>query len=245
MLSSWLPTFFNDYEKTRSKVPPTASPTLSLNPTKLQDFINKLRQPIQDSRFGAFDFDPWEISNVGKDEKRNSSILAWLLNPHGSHAQNSLPLTCLIETINKQADKKLPLNYGDFCCIKTEVNPDGQISDRLDIEIDAENFYLVIEVKINAPEQTNQIERYHEQARQRAGHRDWVLIFLTPKGDQPKSGGKHSNSDNIIPLSWGDLAYAFEHAISQNNKKSSPTQSLNYQFAQQAIFKFLKQVRSF
>lgn len=244
-LSSWLPNFFNDYRKTRSKAQPTASPSPVLNSAKLQDFLNKLRQPIQDSCLSAFDFDPWEVSNVGKDEKRNSSILAWLLNPHGSHAQNSLALTCLVGTINKQMNSNIAVDYGSFCRITTEVNPDGQMSDRLDIEIDAENFYLVIEVKINAPEQANQIERYHEQARQHAGQRDWALIFLTPKGEPPKSAGKHSSSEKIVSLSWGDLAYTIEHAISQKNTTSSATQSPAYQFAQQAIFKFLKQARSF
>lgn len=55
--------------------------------------------------------------------------------------------------------------------------PCGNNINRVDIEINADNFYLLIEVKIDAREQDSQISRYCFDAKNRAISRPWGVIF--------------------------------------------------------------------
>jgi len=102
-----------------------------------------------------------------------------------------------------------PFEPDASCIVRTEANPDGDFSNRVDIEIDSKSFYLIIEVKINAPERDNQIEDYGKIAELQAGQRPWAILFLTPKGKPPKTAG-HYNQGKILPISWRELAAAIQ-----------------------------------
>lgn len=61
--------------------------------------------------------------------------------------------------------------------MQVETNPTGDCTNRVDIEIDADNFLLFIEVKIDANEQPEQIARYCKDAKQRSMSRPWAVVF--------------------------------------------------------------------
>lgn len=248
-LAEWLPGFFDGFSICRAPIRAPAAPRVAINPNELASFFASLAQPIIDARQSAFSFDPWEVADLGKDEVRNTSVLAWLLNPLGSHGLASAGMNGLLTTVNHHFQS---ISHGDFlaepgkfCRVRTEINPNGEVDDRVDIEIDAENFYLIIEVKIKAPEQVGQLERYCRQAEERARSRPWAVVFLTPQGRKPNSSGKYANSGRIVPLSWKKLASVLEQELP--NRKAIPDQSrsISRRVAEQAVQCFIKKIRLF
>ena len=167
--------------------------------------------PLAAVHASAWNFDPWEVAGLGRDEVRNTSVLAWLLNPRGSHGMGSAVLTGLLSYINRQ-NSHFSDSEGNFCNVRTETCPNGDLSDRLDIEIDAENFYLIIEVKIGAIEGNEQLIRYARLAQTQKGQRPWAIIYLTPTGKIAKTAGEYM--EKIINLSWSEMAKFIEKSIS-------------------------------
>ena len=241
-LAACLSGFFERFAACRYQAPATVTTRLPVDAIKLGDFLAELAKPLEASRQGAFHFDPWEVAGLRDNEVRNSGVLAWLLNPHASHGFGHAGMTGLLTTVNRHSDGKFPVESGQFCRVRTETNPNGEMADRVDIEIDAENFYLIIEVKIYAPEQAEQLERYCRQAKERAGSRPWAIIFLTPSGRKPSTAGRYSDSVGIVPLSWKKLAAALERKLPRHRSTPGQALSVSRQIAEQAARRFLNKV---
>nr|WP_239514982.1 PD-(D/E)XK nuclease family protein [Enterobacter ludwigii] len=89
----------------------------------------------------------------------------------------------------------IPEDYLHYCRVLVETNPTGDNTNRVDIEINADNFFLLVEVKIDSCEQQEQIGRYCSDARIRAGSRPWAVVFLTPHGGKPLTCGSDFKPD--------------------------------------------------
>lgn len=248
-LSAWLPEFFTRYASCRSRLPAPAPKPSAISANDLAAFFANLANPLATARQGAFHFDPWEVVGLGRDEVRNVGVLAWLLNPQGSHGMGCAAMKWLLTAVNRNFVAIFGANFatepGQFCRVRTEINPNGEISDRVDIEIDAERFYLIIEAKIDAPEQAGQLERYCRLAEARAGQRQWLVIFLTPEGRKPNSAGQYENSGKVLPLSWRRLAAVLEQSIAKPRTSSVTGVTSPRLAAEFSAQRFLKKVRSF
>lgn len=203
----------------------------------LSNWLSSMRLPLNDVQSSAWNFDPWEVAGLGRDEVRNTSVLAWLLNPRGSHGMGSAVLQHLLSSINKQKNH-FPVSEGSFCNVRTEISPNGDISDRLDIEIDTENFYLIIEVKIGATEGYEQLNRYGRLAETQKAHRPWALIYLTPGKKEAKTGNNYT--DSIISFSWDEIAKIIEKSI----PTAPETPSQSWYAANHAVTLFAKHIRN-
>ena len=203
----------------------------------LSNWLSSMRLPLNDVQSSAWNFDPWEVAGLGRDEVRNTSVLAWLLNPRGSHGMGSAVLQHLLSSINKQKNH-FPVSEGSFCNVRTEISPNGDISDRLDIEIDTENFYLIIEVKIGATEGYEQLNRYGRLAETQKAHRPWALIYLTPGKKEAKTGNNYT--DSIISFSWDEIARIIEKSI----PTAPETPSQSWYAANHAVTLFAKHIRN-
>jgi hypothetical protein len=139
-------------------------------------------------RFNIFD-----ILHVGHYEVRtHSPILAEFLNPQGSHGQGAVFLKSFLKEI-------LDIPDTDFDAESARVATEVYIGalGRIDIEItDGSHRRIVIENKIYAGLQEEQLERYHEY------DLNAKLLFLTLKGDNPPDG-----TDKFVkPVSYrGDI----------------------------------------
>lgn len=249
MLSEQLSEFFEKFTTCRSQVDAPAVQRQAMDLGAFAEFMSSLEQPLIAARLGAFQFDPWEVAGLGYDEVRNTSVLAWLLNPQGSHGLGITAMNGLLAMVNRTCrsnfDSDLSIAQRQLCRVRTEINPSGEISDRVDIEVDAENFYLIIEAKIRAPEQPGQMERYCRQAKVRAGSRPWAVIYLTPQGRPPESAGEYSNTGHVVQLSWKKLAISLEKELPESQRISGQSISISHLFAMQAVRCFLKKIRSF
>ncbi|SUU23951.1 Uncharacterised protein [Acinetobacter haemolyticus] len=79
----------------------------------------------------------------------------------------------------------------------------GNQDNRIDIEIDAPDFLLFIEIKINAGEGEKQLQRYFEIAQAKAWRKDWLIVYLTKDGKLPK---QYQDSDRYRGVSWLEVS---------------------------------------
>lgn len=237
-LTSSLRQFLDDFAKLQpSQVDQIKTEASPPDYRLLSNWLSSMRLPLDDVQSSAWNFDPWEVAGLGRDEVRNTSVLAWLLNPRGSHGMGSAVLQHLLSSINKQKNH-FPVSEGSFCNVRTEISPNGDISDRLDIEIDTENFYFIIEVKIGATEGYEQLNRYGRLAETQKAHRPWALIYLTPGKKEAKTGNNYT--DSIISFSWDEIAKIIEKSI----PTAPETPSQSWYAANHAVTLFAKHIRN-
>lgn len=245
-LASWLPDFFKQWpknidwsrERNRSKI--------DINTAELTQFFNQLSEPLKLVQHRALSFDPWEVAGLERKEVRNTAILAWLLDPEGTHGFGRLPLQTFLQTIRHNRND-IPEDYHCYCRVQVETNPTGDCTNRVDIEIDADNFLLFIEVKIDANEQPEQIARYCREAKKRAIPRPWAVVFLTPQGKESQTLGSEFKRKNVPCLSWRQLASSLEDSLQFHYNKfaSIEKNSPSRQMAAHAVFCFLNRIRTF
>ena len=249
-MNSWnlqndLPYFFSNFRLLKERKIESGKSVVAskLNHNSLKGLFDSLVQPLIKTRRSGYACDPWEIAGLERNEVRNCMVLSWLLNPQGSHGFGGILLETLINEINLRSHEKPLPPPGKFCTVRTESNPDGDVSNRYDIEIDDEKFYLIIEVKIDAPESSNQLKRYGLIAQVRADKRPWGIVFLTPKGIASVTAGIFYNK--ITSLSWRNLSKMLTKCVREECKKSSDKKGASQYMTEQIIFRFLEKIRQF
>jgi hypothetical protein len=159
-----------------------------VNPQQLTQFFNgaKLRVELAEKldRKEASGFNVFDL--IRPDENRLSDVLALLLDPRGAHGQGDLFLRLLIEKL----DAGLSTKQTKHAKVQREA-PTRRIDNnrrRMDVLVDA-NDLVVIENKVNAAEQPEQVKDYLEHLRRCIQDRSArsTLIYLTPSGRRPGS----------------------------------------------------------
>jgi hypothetical protein len=213
----------------------------------LRAFFDDLAQPLTAVTHQSHYFDPWEIAGLRRNEVRNSAILAWLLDPEGSHGFGDRPLVALLHYVHQWRKTFFPKSAGQYCRVEVETNPTGDETNRVDIEIDAQNFFLLIEVKIDAAEQEKQIQRYCQEAEIRAAGRDKAVVFLTPQGREPLTRGDEFTPYDVPCISWRKLANVIGTSLddSLRNLQAGIDISPSRQMAAWSVLCFLERMRQF
>ncbi len=162
---------------------------------------------------------------LGRNEVRVVNILSWLLDSHGSHGFGPALQQGLLTYINQHIPL-FPMAAGKRCHVRTEISPNGESGNRVDIEMDADNFYIIIEAKIDATEQIRQLERYCGQAKKQGKH--WAVIYLTPDGRKGSHGER-----NLVCLSWSQLSRILQHCMKNHqtdriNSRSSAQNNADF-----------------
>lgn len=147
------------------------------------------------SRFNLF-----KVLHVERSEVRtHSAFLAELLRPNGRHGQGTLFLDAFLEYCSGKDGEfgRFPRIEPPTGSVFWEVDcekfvPDGQLD--IVVQSPESNFLMVIENKIDAAEQKDQIARYQNWLRRRTEYREdrRVLILLTPDGRRASTA---SNED--------------------------------------------------
>lgn len=243
-LTAWLPHFFAEWPRRALDNHSAELPAVALDARQLSAFMAELEQPLAALRHGTFTFDPWEVAKLGRNEVRNSAVLAWLLDPHGNHGFGDLPLKALLGAVRECGNNRIPENFTRYCRVNVEKSPTGDATNRVDIEIDADNFFMLIEVKIDAYEQKDQISRYIGEAKKRAGEQPWAVVYLTPQGRVPLSAGEEAD---VPCLSWRRLASVLTQALEPTRRQifAAADASPARQMAAHAAFRFLDRMRQF
>jgi len=209
-LEERLPPFF---DKLRALFPmagyryePKRIPGESVDLAALELFFADIIEPLVVAKRAGFLCDPWEVASIGFDEVRNSKILAWLLDPRGTHGFGAKILISFLDTVKHPSLANVEVGSKSVVGVERSYS-DADETNRVDIEIDDPNFFLIIEVKIYAPEGQEQVDRYCRLCKARAGIRPHGVVFLTPSGKQARTLG------NAIPISWRRVAASINAAL--------------------------------
>lgn len=142
--------------------------------------ISTVKQMQENGLWRKTYFNLFTILGYQRLEDAHSNILAWLLNPEESHGLGDAFLRDFVRRVfDKELLKYFPVK------VKRE-SQDGD--DRLDIVVEGNNWWLIIENKIDSTEQENQTKRYADHWRNRGIIGENVfLAFLSPSGWLPES----------------------------------------------------------
>jgi hypothetical protein len=151
--------------------------------------INKKNAEILDATGGRFNI--FRVCGVNHYENAHSAILAEFLNPNGSHGLKSKLLECFIEAIGSDFIKE------NFDCTNAHVFREYSTSNgRIDIVIeDRRNHAVIIENKIYAADQKEQIERYAQFAEEKYGTGHYQILYLTLYGKDASEQSSGSIDD--------------------------------------------------
>jgi hypothetical protein len=137
---------------------------------------------------------------LSRRELCHSDILAWLLDPHGSHAQGNIGFRLFLKQMN------LPEEFAskNYRVIRELSGEESQ----LDIVIEAEGKFIIgIENKIDSEEGDTQTEREWRDLRRRKKSMsipgEIMAFFLTPDERAPLC-------EFFKPISWQAIANVFE-----------------------------------
>ena len=132
---------------------------------------------------GLNDYNILSIANKNSDEIMHSKIIASLFDIDGKHYQESL----FLEKFLKIIEMKDFINIKN-AKIETEKSGENQKDGRIDIYITDGEKHIIIENKINADEQKQQIQRYVKiiyQNNEEISPEDILILYLSKNGKIP------------------------------------------------------------
>ncbi len=165
-------------------------------------------------------FNPLEIIGVENSEIKNTKILAWLLNPNENHYLGDKFLTRFLSEAFKHVEDKWvldalqdhqrskigkPINVCNIvkenlhnAIIKTEFSIQNVKIDIL-IELPEQKWVFIIENKLEATQQNNQLARYWEAIQTKEYYDEYNIagIYLTIGGTDPNT------DENFNPFEKG------------------------------------------
>lgn len=192
----------------RAPAPQVMPPRAPPSPEAVLRLLEGLRAPLIRARSSGSLIDLWSVAGLRRRELPNAAVLAWLLDPRGSHGQGSLCLTGLLDLAQRKSGVHLSgLALGDVR-VQPEERPLGSDRDRVDIVVEAADLLIFIEVKIDAAEGQAQLSRYVESAARVAAvqalsdgaiPKKTLTVFLSPRPPVETVAG-------VVHVSWRELA---------------------------------------
>ena len=169
-----------------------------------------------------------KVLNLGHDEMRHSRMLAWMLDPHETHAQGTLFIKGFLSAIklNDRIDEYIP-EERENGARGEDIEVFRERPGRIDLAVIAnELFAIFVENKVRAGEQQDQLERHWDTLNEYA-EREWQipptnrhLVFLTPTGRAPSSLYSQLRFPQLIQLGFDALCQAFREAASSEACRS-------------------------
>ena len=138
-------------------------------------------------------FNVFSALNMCSDEVRlHSRLLATLLNPKANHGLENEFLKSFLTALG------LPEDYITHCKEQIVERLIGEVTEtnggRIDIILEDRGHAVIIENKIYAGDQPNQLLRYHNYGVKTFGENNFKLVYLTLYGSDPSPyslGGEH------------------------------------------------------
>lgn len=146
-------------------------------------------------------FNVFSALNMCSDEVRlHSRLLATLLNPKANHGLENEFLKSFLIALG------LPEDYITHCKEQIVERPIGEVTEatggRIDIILEDRGHAVIIENKIYAGDQPNQLFRYHNYGVKTFGENNFKLVYLTLYGNKPSSDSLGGEVFEFIKLSY-------------------------------------------
>ena len=142
----------------------------------------------------------FEMLGVAHYEVTHSKIIAGFMNPQGSHGQGDLFLRLFLQTIENN-DKI----YLDTSNAKVYTEYGIGVDGRLDIFIENGSHGIIIENKVYAGDQPEQLKRYNDFAKEKYGEGNYMIYYLTLYGHE-------ASGDSANGIAYKCISY-YEHII--------------------------------
>ena len=180
---------------------------------RVESVLKKIRELKEEDEKAAKatgkNFNVFSVLNVKRKEVSHSAFLKDLLDPKGMHSQG----TVFLEHFLNLEPLRLADSFGygklDDFQVRTEAATNAN-DGRMDILLKKDDAYIIIENKIDAEDQTDQLSRYYRNAKKRGFEGEQIkLIYLTLDGKPPsdkslssRDGQKLLNEDHVIYMSY-------------------------------------------
>ena len=181
----------------------------------LQNAVIKLLSSPHYKKLAAYEppFNPFEIVGATHRELTHSSVLAWLLRDEENKefrqrfvdkiATDKHELDLSVLKLHDPGDPRLKPKE-----VQTEYSfeaRDGFDAGRIDVFAHFESLDLVIgiEVKVNAGEGPEQVEKYQNFLCKEYSSHKKVIVFLTREGQEPGTADKNKGDVPVLAMSWG------------------------------------------
>lgn len=209
---------------TRGMTPQPAKQSFDLG--QIESAFQDLRQGLSHAKETGGVINPWSITGLKRDEVRNAGALAGLWLPEFGGSVSKRFLAATLEAALPDIDWSRELEAGYR--VETECSPMGDSSDRVDLVIEARDYLIGIEVKIDAPLGPLQLERYSASLSRRAAllGRQCRVIFLAPF---------RSPDPSISSITWKDVALAARSATRSRGTPRSFVEELIARFGDHII----------
>ena len=159
------------------------------------------------------------IVGLHRWELAHSAALAWLLDPRARHGLGGQVLNLFLEAGNlRPVDRRV-------VAVEVEVT---RAESRADVVVVGVDWHLVVEVKVDAIEGDQQLQRLWN---------DWALepqvgfVFLTRSGHRGRTAVTPECQEAWSALSWSSLAKDLERLLAQSNQ-DHPAQGALEQYVQ-------------
>lgn len=179
-------------------------------------------------------YNVFDILGVRSDELSHSSILVNLMDTKGKHGQKDTFLKLFIEQIKPSLEKsKYSEHINSFDTEKAKANKEIHIGGvnlqtaeggRVDIVVSSGNKHIIIENKIYAGDQNQQLIRYDNH------YKNDPIIYLTLNGDIPSeySRGNLVLGTDLICISYKvDITNWLEKCVKEMANKPIIRETLN------------------
>lgn len=164
-------------------------------------------------------FNVFSALNMCSDEVRlHSRLLATLLNPKANHGLGNEFLKLFLIALG------LPEDYITHCKEQIVERPIGEVTEatggRIDIILEDRGHAVIIENKIYAGDQPNQLLRYHNYGIKTFGENNFKLVYLTLYGSGPSASSLGGAHFNFIKLSYAqDILKLLEKLMKSKPQK--------------------------
>ena len=170
--------------------------------SKLSDMHNAEQDRLQKEEKEGENFNVFSALNICSDEMRlHSRLLATLFNPKANHGLGNEFLRQFLVTAIKVDD-----NYITHCNESIAERYVGEVTEttggRIDIILEDGKHGIIIENKIYASDQPNQLLRYHNYGVKQFGENNFKLVYLTLYGSEPSSYSLGGGHFEFIKLSY-------------------------------------------
>lgn len=174
-----------------------------LDPARLRAVLSVLGGPLRHAPPATPSLNVWSVAGLRRDELRNAAVLAWFLDPRGSHGFGAEVLRAFLDEVAGKAPGWPDLGRDlSRVTVVTEEWPLGSETDRVDVAIDGPDFALFVEVKIGAVEGPDQLRRYAALVERKAsalGREHGRVVYLSPHPPREPP-------PSVAVVSWRDVA---------------------------------------
>lgn len=168
------------------------------------------------------EFNLFDVLGIARREVRHSRILAWLLNPRGTHGIGDTFLRWFLWEVATIAETRGVGNVTTKEVTGWRLEQVSARAERRNIDVlvlgQGDRFACSIENKINIGEHSNQLARYRKVVERQYPGWKHLYVFLTPDGREP---AKDADRAAYVPLTHEAVARLIERLLASEDVRAN------------------------